>query len=124
MCCREFAVQCMVQMTDHDVASYMLEFAQLMKLETMLAESPLAAFLMYRALRNPFLVGQALYWNMRSEMHDSQLFPRFGLFLRAYLDRCGPHRTELLHQVLAAALSPARARCPRPSARLPRRRSG
>lgn len=98
MRCREFAVHCLAGMPDHDVASYMLEFAQLMKKETLLTESPLAAFLMYRALRNPYLVGQALYWNIRSEMHDEDLFPRFSLFLRQYLDRCGRHREELRHQ--------------------------
>ena len=28
-------------------------------------------------------------------MHDSNLVPRFSLYLRQYLERCGPHREEL-----------------------------
>ena len=43
----------------------MLQLSQLMKLEENLSDSPLAALLMYRALRNPTLLGQALYWSIR-----------------------------------------------------------
>ena len=53
MLAREYAVRCLVKMPDQDLNLYMLQLSQLMKLETDLTSSPLASFLMYRALRNP-----------------------------------------------------------------------
>ena len=58
-------------MPDQDLNLYMLQLSQLMKLETDLTSSPLASFLMYRALRNPTLIGQSLYWHIRSELYNT-----------------------------------------------------
>jgi phosphatidylinositol-4,5-bisphosphate 3-kinase len=55
---------------------------------------------MFRALKNPYQIGQQLYWQLRSEMYDAYGFALFGLVLREYLDHCGPHREELFHQEL------------------------
>lgn len=58
---REFAVRCLADITDTQLVDYMLQFTQTMKQET-LTESALAKFLMYRALKNPYNVGQTMYW--------------------------------------------------------------
>jgi hypothetical protein len=111
---KEHAVRCLVHITDSMVVDYMPQLVQLMKQET-LQDSALGKFLMYRGLRNPFFVGQALYWSLRAEMAASppegqhthtvvdikavnRLFTLFGLFLRRYLDHCGEHRHELIKQ--------------------------
>jgi|EP01046_Picozoa_sp_COSAG06_P013361 hypothetical protein len=69
-----------------------------MKLERNLSDSPLAALLMYRALRNPTLIGQSLYWSIRSELYDGSVYSHLSLYLRQYMDHCGAHRQELAHQ--------------------------
>lgn len=99
MLAREYAVRCLVKMPDQDLNLYMLQLSQLMKLETDLTSSPLAAFLMYRALRNPTLIGQSLYWHIRSELYNTEVFPHMAAFLRQYLDACGSAaKSELQHQ--------------------------
>ena len=82
MQCREYAVRSLVHMPDCDLYLYMLQLSQLMKLERNLTESPLAALLMYRALRNPFLIGQSMYWSIRSELYDTENCAHLSLFLR------------------------------------------
>jgi hypothetical protein len=113
---REYAVRCLSDITDTQLMDYMLQFTQTMKQET-ISESALAKFLMYRALRNPYLVGQTMYWQLRAEMSGgdphkeihgtasvididevNRLFAHFGIFLRQYLDRAGEQRGELLMQ--------------------------
>eukprot|EP01048_Picozoa_sp_COSAG05_P001559 COSAG05_NODE_53_length_23772_cov_13.856630_12_plen_1197_part_00 len=111
---KEHAVRCLVGITDTMVVDYIPQLVQLMKNET-LQDSALGKFLMYRALRNPYFVGQTLYWSLRAEMAASppegqhthsvidtnavnRLFTLFGLFLRRYLDHCGAHREELIKQ--------------------------
>jgi|EP01043_Picozoa_sp_COSAG02_P033596 phosphatidylinositol kinase/protein kinase (PI-3 family) len=76
----------------------MLQLSQLMKLEENLSDSPLAALLMYRALRNPTLIGQSLYWSIRSELYNSSVYTHLSLYLRQYMDHCGTHRQELANQ--------------------------
>ena len=98
LACREYAVQCLVHMPDQELNLYMLQLSQLIKLEENLTESPLAALLMYRSLRNPFLIGQALYWGLRSELYEASVCTHMSYFLRQYLDNCGAHRAELRNQ--------------------------
>ena len=76
----------------------MLQLSQPMKLEESLSDSPLAALLMYRALRNPTLIGQSLYWSIRSELYNSSVYTHLSLYLRQYMDHCGTHRQELANQ--------------------------
>ena len=95
---REYAVHCLVSMPDDHLGIYMLQLSQLMKLEVELTDSPLAALLMYRALRNPTLIGQSLYWSIRSELYDASVYSHLSLYLRQYMDNCGTHKEELANQ--------------------------
>ena len=105
---REYAVRCLVSISDSMLVDYMPQLVQLMKTET-LQDSALARYLMYRALRNPYQIGQRLYWGLRAEMaacpppgqhthteidinEVNRYFTLFGLFLRRYVDSCGSHR--------------------------------
>lgn len=97
---KDHAVECLATMGDGELEIYLLELCQLMKNEK-LHNSTLARLLLYRGLRSPFTVGQSLFWHLRSEMHEGggpTLFSLYGMFLRQYLERCGPHREELIKQ--------------------------
>ena len=95
---REYAVRCLVSISDSMLVDYMPQLVQLMKTET-LQDSALARYLMYRSLRNPYQIGQLLYWGLRAEMaacpppgqhthteidinEVNRYFTLFGLFLR------------------------------------------
>ena len=82
---------------DEDLAEFLLQLTQVLKYEPF-HDSPLAHFLLRRALRNVRLIGMRLFWHLRSEMHLPQFSTRFGLLLRAYLTHCGAHRQELTQQ--------------------------
>ena len=97
---KDYAVECLGAMGDGELEIYLLQLCQLMKNEK-LHNSALVRMLLYRGLRSPFTVGQALFWHLRSEMHEGggpTLFTLYGMFLRQYLERCGPHREELIKQ--------------------------
>ena len=111
---REHAVRSLVPISDSMLVDYMPQLVQLMKNET-LQDSALARYLMYRSLRNPYQIGQLMYWGLRAEMaacpppgqhtHTeidtdavNRQFTLFGLFLRRYLDACGSHRQDLIKQ--------------------------
>ena len=97
---KDHAVECLATMGDGELEIYLLELCQLMKNEK-LHNSALVRLLLYRGLRSPFTVGQSLFWHLRSEMHEGggpTLFTLYGMFLRQYLERCGPHREELVKQ--------------------------
>jgi len=91
---REYAVHCLVSMPDSHVMTYMLQLSQLMKLEVELTDSPLAALLMYRALRNPTLIGQSLYWSIRSELYDASVYSHMSLVSSQCLHK--PHTIRRL----------------------------
>jgi len=44
-------------------------------------DSPLARFLLQRALGNRSTIGHALFWNLQSEMHVPYISERYGLLL-------------------------------------------
>jgi hypothetical protein len=64
---KDYAVECLAHLADAELEIYLLELCQLMKREK-LHNSYLVRFLLYRALRAPFKIGQALFWHLRSEM--------------------------------------------------------
>lgn len=94
---RQYAVRCLEPLPDEDLAEFLLQLTQVLKYEPF-HDSPLAHFLLRRALRNVRLIGMRLFWHLRSEMHLPQFSTRFGLLLRAYLTHCGAHRQELTQQ--------------------------
>ena len=74
-----------------------MQLVQVLKYES-LHDSPLARFLLRRALANPREIGTKLFWTLRAEMHVKRFAPRFGLILKAYLRACGLHFAELCQQ--------------------------
>jgi hypothetical protein len=62
-------------------------------------DSPLVRMLLRRAIRNPLRLGQMFFWMLRSEMHLHCINDRYGLVLKLYLQRCGPHKTTLSRQL-------------------------
>jgi phosphatidylinositol-4,5-bisphosphate 3-kinase len=77
-------------------------------------DSPLACFLMARALRCPNVIGHIFFWHLKAEIHVSYIAERYGLLLEMYLGHCGYHRKELLLQndVMEKLISVAHAVAP------------
>jgi len=94
---RSHAVGCLEDMSDGELAMYVLQLVQVLKYEAR-HDSALARFLLRRALRCPHLVGHTFFWCLKAEMHVPEVSERFGLLLQEYLRCCGPHRAELMLQ--------------------------
>ena len=94
---RSYAVGCLEDMSDPELALYVLQLVQVLKYEAR-HDSSLARFLLRRALRCPHGVGHQFFWCLKAEMHLPEVSERFGLLLQEYLRCCGPHRKELMLQ--------------------------
>jgi hypothetical protein len=94
---RGYAVWVIGSLDDDDLADYLLQLVQCLKLERH-HDSALFRFLLRRGLKSPHRVGHYLYWYLRSELHDEQFHSRFRLLLETYLTHCGPHRKLLVAQ--------------------------
>lgn len=107
---REYAVKCLEDFDDEELADFLLQLVQVLKFE-FCHDSPLARFLIRRALANPREIGNKLFWGLRAEMHVKRFAPRFGLILKAYLKVCGQHFAELAqqHDVQELLISVARS---------------
>ena len=91
---RSFAVLQLSKMKDSDLAGYLLQLVQCLKLEDH-DDSVLLRFMLRRSLRNPLVVGHKLFWLLRSELHNRESLGRYGLLLEMYVSNCGPHRGPL-----------------------------
>ncbi len=114
---RRYAVECLSQLSDRALHLYLLQICQLLKHEPVGdAGSGLSIFLLYRALRSPYRIGMALYWHLRSEMHEPSLFARYGLILRRFLFHADEavaaeiRNQETLVRILRGAVNRAKAR--------------
>jgi CRP-like cAMP-binding protein len=94
---RAYAVQCLEQLSDQDLALFLLQLVQVLKNEPF-HDSALARFLLRRALLNPTLVGHTFFWYLQAEMHQPHVRDRFGVLIDTYLKHCGEHRLALGHQ--------------------------
>lgn len=90
---RSYAVGCLEDFPDQFLVSYLLQLVQVLKYEPY-HDSPLARFLVRRALRSR-KIGHNFFWFLKAEMHVSEISERFGLLLEAYLRGCGSQRDEL-----------------------------
>lgn len=96
---RSFAVRSLESMTDAECAQLLLQLIQVLKYEPYHV-SPLANFLLHRALRSPYRIGQPFFWGLMSEIHCPDVSERFGILLEMYLRLSGQqHREEILGQV-------------------------
>uniref|UniRef100_UPI00358FAC9D phosphatidylinositol 4,5-bisphosphate 3-kinase catalytic subunit delta isoform n=1 Tax=Myxine glutinosa TaxID=7769 RepID=UPI00358FAC9D len=93
---RAFAVRCLHQLSDGELAQYLLQLVQVLKYEAYLANE-LAYFLLQRALANRH-IGHFLFWHLRAEMHDPTVSLQFGLILEAYCRGSVGHVRLLIKQ--------------------------
>eukprot|EP01107_Rhizomastix_libera_P017606 TRINITY_DN859_c0_g1_i8.p1 TRINITY_DN859_c0_g1~~TRINITY_DN859_c0_g1_i8.p1 ORF type:complete len:953 (-),score=218.79 TRINITY_DN859_c0_g1_i8:43-2901(-) len=96
---REFAVKCLSQLSWDDLELYLSQLVQALKCETY-HDSPLAMFLLERALENRVQIGNQFFWLLFSEIHDQDVAERFIILIKAYLRGCGKHAGILLSQLL------------------------
>ncbi len=95
---RQYAVRMMEQLSDNELSDCMLQLVQVLKFEPY-NRSPLAFFLLRRALQNPQLIGHKLFWFLRSEMGTgTQKNERYASLLLAYLQRSPVHVQQLTLQ--------------------------
>eukprot|EP01114_Cavostelium_apophysatum_P004665 TRINITY_DN1499_c0_g1_i3.p1 TRINITY_DN1499_c0_g1~~TRINITY_DN1499_c0_g1_i3.p1 ORF type:complete len:1359 (-),score=404.78 TRINITY_DN1499_c0_g1_i3:3-4079(-) len=96
---REYTVRNLQQLTDTELSDYLLQLIQALKHEIH-HDSPLARFLLHRALLNRNQIGHDFFWCLKSELqsNSNQLSERFEMLLEAYLRGCGSFREELLKQ--------------------------
>lgn len=95
---RLFAVRHLAYLPDEDIVLYMIQLSQALIFETQ-HFSPLAEFLLERSLKNPYIVGHAFFWSLRSQLQVKASVERFGVVLEQFLLLCGSFRSELEQEV-------------------------
>ncbi|XP_007422311.1 phosphatidylinositol 4,5-bisphosphate 3-kinase catalytic subunit beta isoform [Python bivittatus] len=96
---REYAVSCLRQMSDEELAQYLLQLVQVLKYEAFL-DCALSRFLLEKAMANR-RIGQMLFWHLRSEVHIPAVSVQFGVILEAYCRGSITHMKVLSRQVEA-----------------------
>mmetsp|Transcript_81 Transcript_81/g.70 ORF Transcript_81/g.70 Transcript_81/m.70 type:complete len:224 (-) Transcript_81:685-1356(-) len=95
---RLYACRRIAQLPDDDLALYMPQLAQALCFESQ-HYSPLGELLIERSLKNPYIVGHELFWELRSQLHVKALCERLGLILEQFLMLCGSYRVDLFKEV-------------------------
>lgn len=94
---RAYAVKRLHELDDRALSDFLLQLTQVLKYEAY-HYSPLAEFLLSRALLNVNQIGHAFFWLLKSELHNPTIASRYSLLAEAYLRGCGAHRQELVKQ--------------------------
>eukprot|EP00826_Nyctotherus_ovalis_P064022 TRINITY_DN9387_c0_g1_i2.p1 TRINITY_DN9387_c0_g1~~TRINITY_DN9387_c0_g1_i2.p1 ORF type:complete len:464 (-),score=140.79 TRINITY_DN9387_c0_g1_i2:1947-3218(-) len=55
--------------------------------------------LLERALKNPYIVGHAFFWGLKSNLHLRTSYERYSILLEQFLMLCGKYKEELLIQL-------------------------
>ena len=95
---RIFAVKKLSQLNDSQIALFMPQLIQALKYE-LFHHSPLAEFLLEKALKNTRVVGHALFWSLKANLHQPFSRERFYLILERYLMCVGQMKNDFLKQV-------------------------
>ena len=85
---RIFAVKKLAMLNDSQIALFMPQLIQALKYE-LFHHSPLAEFLLEKALKNTRVVGHAFYWALKANLHWPHSRERFYLILERFLMCCG-----------------------------------
>lgn len=96
---REFAVNCLKDMSDDELLQYLLQLVQVLRYEPYY-DCTLSRFLLERA-QTSRKIGHFLFWHLRSEMYMPAVSVHFALILEAYCRGCIPHIEVLKKQVEA-----------------------
>lgn len=96
---RAYAVRCLVNFGDEELASYLLQLVQVLQYEANYL-APLASFLVERAILNPLLIGQGLLWHLQAELYRPETETKFGILMEAILLGLKPSlRSEFAAQI-------------------------
>lgn len=96
---RAYAVRCLVNFGDEELASYLLQLVQVLQYEANYL-APLASFLVERAILNPLLIGQGLLWHLQAELYRPETETKFGILMEAILLGLKPSlRAEFAAQI-------------------------
>ena len=95
---RSYAVERINNLSDDDLALFMLQFAQALLYEEQ-HYSPLSEMLITRSLQNPYVVGQAFFWSLKGNLYLKASYERYYLLLEQFLMLCGKLRNELQIQI-------------------------
>ena len=95
---RIFAVQKLAMLNDSQIALFMPQLIQALKYE-LFHHSPLAEFLLEKALKNTRVVGHAFYWALKANLHWRHSRERFYLILERFLMCCGQMKNDFLKQM-------------------------
>ncbi|XP_030634616.1 phosphatidylinositol 4,5-bisphosphate 3-kinase catalytic subunit beta isoform isoform X2 [Chanos chanos] len=96
---REYAVNCLRDMSDEELSQYLLQLVQVLRYEPYY-DCALSRFLLERAQNNR-KIGHFLFWHLRSEIHMPAVCVQFALILEAYCRGSIPHIEVLKKQVEA-----------------------
>uniref|UniRef100_W5MA77 phosphatidylinositol-4,5-bisphosphate 3-kinase n=1 Tax=Lepisosteus oculatus TaxID=7918 RepID=W5MA77_LEPOC len=96
---REYAVNCLRDMSDEELSQYLLQLVQVLRYEPYY-DCALSRFLLERAQANR-KIGHFLFWHLRSEIHMPAVSVQFSLILEAYCRGSIPHIEVLKKQVEA-----------------------
>lgn len=78
---RAYAVHCLEDLPDEELALYMLQLCQQLKFEAFV-DSALARFLLRRALTNQKLIGHMYFWLLQSEVYNKDVSKRYIVLLQ------------------------------------------
>ncbi|RYH22899.1 GAF domain-containing protein [archaeon] len=78
---RAYAVHCLEDVPDEELALYMLQLTQQLKFEYYV-DSALARFLLRRALTNSKLIGHIFFWLLQSEVYNLSIRKRYIILLQ------------------------------------------
>ncbi|GAM19998.1 hypothetical protein SAMD00019534_031730 [Acytostelium subglobosum LB1] len=95
---REYAVTCLLPLSDQELVRYLLPLVQSLKHEPY-HDSSLGRFLIQRALANRAMIGHRFFWLLEAELHDPRHSDRCALILETFLKGCGDQRHEFVKQM-------------------------
>jgi phosphatidylinositol-4,5-bisphosphate 3-kinase len=81
---RAYAVTHLRSLSDAELQPYLLQLVQCVKFEPY-HESPLARWLIERALQAPLTIGHPLFWHIKAELSNYEFAERYCLMLEEYV---------------------------------------
>ncbi|CAC5389221.1 unnamed protein product [Mytilus coruscus] len=93
---RKKATEWLDELTDEELAQYLLQLVQALKYENYL-NCDLVKFLLRKALQNRN-IGHKLFWLLKSDMHDPSVTVQYGLIIEIYLKANPSHMSILDRQ--------------------------
>lgn len=91
----EYAVKCLWSLSDSEIISIIPQLIQSIKREMYIC-GPISRFLLTKALSRK-AIGYVMYWHIKSEMDEDNLYSRFNIIKQCYLENIAAnYRREIL----------------------------